>query len=292
MGDGDQDGYKDYGQEVWDDDEYGDNGKKKVKGNKSIPGFFLQSNKDSKAKKTVGTLSRKKPGVTNDKSNAVMDDLLKKLDDDQGEQEIGGKYEPEDEGNTGYNIYDQMDQQFDVPVPTLPGQEKEEVKETAQADANNDQVMEDVEEERVINDNKENQRDHAINSSENNDSHHNFRSNDDVEMSREDLQESGRGSMSTYNNAMKEKTLPVNENETLNVFWVDAHEEFNNQREAFLFGKVFDSTDKEYRSICVRVRGIERIMYIVPHEGVDIKDVVKEIGDIIKKRFSYIKAWK
>ena len=62
------------------------------------------------------------------------------------------------------------------------------------------------------------------------------------------------------------------------VFWIDAHEEICNKSQIILFGKV-----KEYQSIWLIVRNIERIIYVIPKENCEVKDAQNEIQNILDK---------
>ena len=261
----------------------GRDGKRKTKGIKSIPGFFLQSNKDSKAKKSA--ISHKKAAVSNEKSSAVMNDLLKRLDNDEDVDEIGGKYEPEEEGNTAYNIVDQMAQKYDVAVPTKKvEEEKSAMREIPPAVVNiqsEDQEM--VDDSNFDSINKDKNTPCAIISHKNGENIKVMNRTEDSEMVREDILVKEK-EISSYDRANRKNSIHINEDNTLSVFLIDAHEEYNRPKEAFLFGKIFDPIDKEYRSICVRVQGIERIMYVVPKQEVDIQEVIDEMKVILRAK--------
>jgi hypothetical protein len=295
VGDGDADGYKDYGGEIWEQEDEFENGPKKKQGGKSIPGFFFNANKDSKSKKKIANsaLNQNKASVSNEQSNAVMDKLLKNLDDDNNDEEIGGKYEPEEVDDTGFNIYDQLDQKYDVAVPTLPKAKEPEMEEEKTPDISKTHVEDQVMQEDNY---KENDGNHTSNPSERKTSSVVMRTGgDDAEMLAEDEEDSLPQNQSSAINSADKKLgpLPVDSNEALSVFWIDAHEEFNRSKEAYLFGKVHDPVTNDYKSICLKVQGISRIMYVVPKADVtDLTEVHNEISTLFKNRFSYIKQWK
>ncbi|CAI2362741.1 unnamed protein product [Moneuplotes crassus] len=274
VGDGDADGYKDHGGEIWEDDEEEVAKKTKEKANKALPGFFLKSNKDSKAKKP--TISHKKAAVSNEKSSAMMDNLLKKLDNDQDDDIIGGKYEPEENENAAYTIHDQLEQKYDVLVPKA---QKEEIKQP-EPEINQDQEME-VEQKSV--ENKENDsRRLSINTPKDDESVGNMREPKDADM--EDDMIDNSKSTPSYSMAIGDRNIPTEKDGNLRFFLIDAHEEYSRQREAFLYGKIFDSSRKEYRSLCMRVQGIERVMFVVPKEDVAPTEVIQEIKDMLNRR--------
>lgn len=296
VGDGDADGYKDYGGEIWEQEDEYENGSKKKQVGKSIPGFFFNSNKDSKSKKKIANtaLNQNKASVSNEQSNAVMDKLLKNLDDDNDNEEIGGKFEPEEVDDTGFNIYDQIDQKYDVAVPTLPKAKEPVFEETKSPVLNKTHIEDEI----MHEDNyKENDGNHASNSSEKNTNSVIMRTGgDDAEMLLEDQEDElllQTQSLTVGSADKKLGPLPIDSNDTLSVFWIDAHEEFNRPKEAYLFGKVHDPVTNDHKSICIKVQGISRIMYVCPKEDVtDLTEVHAEISELFKNRFSYVKQWK
>lgn len=208
-----------------------------------------------------------------------MEKLLDQMDNDDNE-EIGGKYEPEEENNTGLNIYDQFDQKYDVTLPNAVAEEP--IVDTLSHVRINEEhaVMED--------DNfKENEGNITVNSSEL--ARNEYRETlQDVEMDFEDHITPARLGLNTDTKGQ----LHINENGTISMFWYDAHEDFSTSKEVFLFGKSFDPTTCKYSSVCVTVRGISRVMYVVPKPGVDIAHVHAEIKSMFETRFSNIKMWR
>jgi DNA polymerase alpha subunit A len=291
---GDDDGYKDHGEEIWErDDDYYEDGGSKRKANKPLPAFFLRPGQDSKSKKktTNTALSHNKPAVSNEQSNAVMEDLFKRYDNDENVDEIGGKYEPGEDNNVGFNIYDQLDQQYDVALPTAPGEAVAQPSVAPQSSPSLKRQPGDVTSMMEDDDYKENKGSYVANPTESV-SHNVLGShNEDVEMEPEDNNE-GRVTPSVTLGSDGKLTLPLNTDSTLSVFWLDAHEDFVNSQEVYLFGKVYDPSQNKYFSVGVIVRGIDRIMYVVPKQDHTVRDVLPEVKQLFDTRFSKIKRWR
>lgn len=293
---GDDDGYKDYGGEIWDyaeDDEEGGSKRRTGRnGNKSLQNFFLNSNKDSKSKQKIvnKALNHNKPKISNEQSNAVMEGLLKKLDNDE-DVDLGAKYEPAENEATGFNVFDQNDQKYDVALPTAPMEAPEPLREENNQPSlkkKAQEVASPVKDDSL----KENTNNLTTNGAPatgfNNST--NFGSND-VEMEDTENRESSNDHVAAINSD-RNRDLPLNSDNTLSIFWYDAHEDFVNQGEVYLFGKVYDPSLKKYSSICLIVRGINRIMYAVPKEGNNVSDVLQEVKNMFDNRYKNIKKWK
>ena len=284
---GDDDGYKDYGGEIWeveDDLDQDTNNKKTNRGNKQIQNFFFNNQGDSKSKKkTLNNVpSVNKQSITNEESNAIMSDLLKKLDDNKEDEK--GDLASKDNQFTGFNIYDQYDKKYDIAPPTVPKSAEEMAIETEQEQIQVDNSFPLNQE----NDCKENEGN--ISANNNVDMSVSISHEGDVEMA--DDNEPNNTESANISREDKKLPLPLNSDNTLSVFWIDGHEESINQSEVYLFGKVYNPTFKRYSSIWLVVRGINRIMYWVPKEEFEIKDVLSEISKMFDDRFKSIKKWK
>ena len=78
------------------------------------------------------------------------------------------------------------------------------------------------------------------------------------------------------------KELPVQDGK-LRFYWFDAYEDpYNQPGTLYLFGKVLVRKPDTFASCCVTVRGIERVMYVLPREKPDgtrfpASEVYKEV---------------
>jgi len=91
--------------------------------------------------------------------------------------------------------------------------------------------------------------------------------------------------------------LPVNENGTLNFFYIDAHEEAQGA-EIYLFGKIWQPQINSFISCTLQVQGMERHMYALPkikgksrgtvtreEEDKLLMNVFTELEEMRKRRF-------
>jgi hypothetical protein len=218
-------------------------------------------------------------------SNAVMEGLLKKLDNDEDVEEIGGKFEPEGQTTAAFNVYDQFEQKYDVALPQAPMEEDEEPQVIEQESLSSKRKPNEVSSLVEGDDLKENNGISSINT-DNQDNFH-----QDVHMEANDEEDNAPPKAIMTENG-KRPDLPIDGKGNLNIYWYDAHEDYNNQNEIYLFGKLYSDVSKQYHSVSVVVRGIDRIMYAVPREGFEMSDVINEFKKLFSTRFSRIKKWR
>ena len=89
--------------------------------------------------------------------------------------------------------------------------------------------------------------------------------------------------------------LPIDEDNSIKIFWYDAIEEsFNNKPNVIFFGKIYESQSKSFLSISIIIKDIYRTVFILPKPEFedDLKKIYDEFEDLRKKRFSFIKDYK
>jgi hypothetical protein len=65
------------------------------------------------------------------------------------------------------------------------------------------------------------------------------------------------------------------------MYWFDAHEDVVHKPGVIhVFGKVFDETKRRWRSCCVFVENLDRIIHVAPRPGVDMAAVKEEMEEL------------
>ena len=293
---GDEDGYKDYGGEIWENQDEFENENKK---NTKLKNFFSAKRKDLTS--TTKRQPQAKPVISNEKSSKVMNSLLKKLDNDDDDCSFQGHDEElEGQMQSKFNIYDQGEDIFDQCIPKTTEEIEAEKRQQQQYEEEKITFEEkplDMPQSRFDSKSKHSKifDDHEATKENNgnlmNSSNEDRNGSNDVEM--EDVSyDYSKMKQHTSQHADMNFPLPTNTDGSVDLFYYDAHEEFNNQSEVYLFGKVYNPSKNKYFSTCITVRGIERILYVVPNEGVELSEVIDEIKNIFQTRFPDIKKWK
>ena len=89
--------------------------------------------------------------------------------------------------------------------------------------------------------------------------------------------------------------LPIEEDNSIKIFWYDAIEEsFNNKPNVIFFGKIYEPQSNSFLSISIIIKDIYRTVFILPKPEFedDPKKIYDEFEDLRKKRFNYIKDYK
>jgi DNA polymerase alpha subunit A len=95
--------------------------------------------------------------------------------------------------------------------------------------------------------------------------------------------------------------IPKNEDGSLSVYWYDACEELiKNEPVVILFCKIYDPSSKQYHSISLVFRNLQRVLFVFPklkpgnnnEDSYSLEDIYEEFEYLRKSKFSYIKNYK
>jgi DNA polymerase alpha subunit A len=77
---------------------------------------------------------------------------------------------------------------------------------------------------------------------------------------------------------------PLNKDGMALMYWFDAHEDVVHKPGVIhLFGKVYDESKRRWRSCCVFVENLDRIIHVAPRPGVEMAEVKAEIEELRKQ---------
>jgi DNA polymerase alpha subunit A len=93
--------------------------------------------------------------------------------------------------------------------------------------------------------------------------------------------------------------IPKNEDGSLSVYWYDACEEIiKSEPVVILFCKIYDPATKQYTSISLVFRNLQRVIYLFPKlqsendDSYNLQEIYDEFEYLRKSKFSYIRHYK
>ena len=125
------------------------------------------------------------------------------------------------------------------------------------------------------------------------------KSKNEDEIPDDDLASDGIDWASLFEDSTQD-SISSSQAKTMKFFWLDAYEDaYKNPEYLFLFGKVFCEKTGKLKSCCLRVTGLERILFLLPREtrksdpdqAVTTKDLYLEFDKLAEKlrvRFSAV----